>query len=157
MYHSRATGSDRHAATTEFGLDTNFALSFPEWLMKIRFLLSILAFAAPTAGATTFNLPKNAPLFSIEMPDDWVTEEKGDVIISRPEKDSEVNYSVTVIPGAKNLEDALASVEKSVRAAYQEVSIDKASQEKEAGMDFLSAGGNGKEGWRRLQGCLGRI
>jgi hypothetical protein len=112
--------------------------------MKIRFLVPILVLAVGTAGATTFNLPKNAPLFSIEMPDNWVTEEKGDVIVSRPEKDSNVNYSVTVIPGAKNLEDAFASIEKSVRADYQEVSVDKASQEKEAGMDFLLAAGKGK-------------
>lgn len=113
--------------------------------MKIRFLVPILVLAVATAGAATFNLPKSAPLFSIEMPSSWVTEEKGDVIVSRPAKDSKINISVTLIPGAKNLEAAFASVEKALGADYQQFSVDKASQEKEAGMDFLSATGKGKK------------
>ena len=112
--------------------------------MKIRSLLPILVLAAQTTTATTFKLPKDAPLFSIAMPDNWLTEEKGDVITSRPEKDSKTVVSVFPVPAAKDLQDALKTVSKQLASQYQDYSIGEAGEEKEAGIMFRMAEAKGK-------------
>ena len=112
--------------------------------MKIRFLLPILVLAADIAGGATFKLPKDSPQFSIEMPDKWVTEVKGDLVFARPAKDSKVNIFVGLIPEAKSQEEAFAGISKEVAAHYQEFNVGKTSHQKEAGIDFFGAEGKGK-------------
>jgi hypothetical protein len=110
--------------------------------MKIRIVLSVLMLGAQVAFAGRFDLPKENPQFSIQMPEKWQTEVDGDKVTSRPAKDSKVIISVFPLPGAKNFEDAFALVTEHVTANYRDVKLGKLSEQKQAGMSFY--GGQGE-------------
>jgi hypothetical protein len=113
--------------------------------MKIRYLLPILVLAVHTAKGATFKLPKDAPQFSIDMPDNWITETKGDTITSRPSKESPVIFSVFPAAGAKNLTDAFALATKQACEGYSDCKFGRSSQEKEKKMQFMGAEATAKK------------
>src|SRR3954447_18243432 len=76
--------------------------------MKIRLLLPALMFATAIAFGGRFDLPKENPQFSIQMPDNWETAVEGNNVTSRPGTDSKVMISFFPVPAAKNFEDAFA-------------------------------------------------
>jgi hypothetical protein len=112
--------------------------------MKIRLLLPALILATQVAFGGRFDLPKQKPLVSVEIPETWQTELEGDTVTARPAKNSKVVFSVMPISGAGNLQDAFATVTKQVSAKYSDFAPGKSSSEKEAGMDVLSAEAKGK-------------
>src|SRR4051812_10950521 len=105
--------------------------------MKIRLLLPALMFVTEVAFGGRFDLPKENPQFSIQMPDNWETVVEGDNVTSRPAKDSKVMLSVFPVPAAKNLEDAFAIVLEQVSATYSDVKVGKLSEQKQAGLTFF--------------------
>ncbi|MFN2623092.1 MAG: hypothetical protein ABR611_09625 [Chthoniobacterales bacterium] len=113
--------------------------------MKIPLALPVLILSAQIAFAGRFDLPKENPQFSIQMPDNWETAVEGDSIVSRPAKDSKVIISVFPVPAAKNLEDAFAIVTKKVSADYRDVKIGKVAEQKQAGLTFFGGQGEGEK------------
>jgi len=113
--------------------------------MKVRYLLPILVLAAQIAEGATFKFPKDAPQFSIETPDTWLTEAKGDILTSRPSKESQVIFSVFPVTGAKNLADAFEIAAKQVCEGYSDCNVGKSSQEKHAGVQFMGAEATAKK------------
>lgn len=113
--------------------------------MKIRYLLPILVLAAQLAEGETFKLPKDAPQFSIDMPDKWMTEARGDTITSRPSKESQVIFSVFPVTGAKDLADAFAIAAKQACEGYSACNLGKPSQQKHAKMQFMGAEATAKK------------
>jgi hypothetical protein len=110
--------------------------------MKIRLVLPALVLATELAFGGRFDLPKENPQFSIQMPEKWETAVEGDSVSSRPTKDSRVTISVLPVLGAKNLQDAFAIVTKQVSATYRDVKVGKLSEQKQAGLTFF--GGQGE-------------
>jgi len=84
--------------------------------MKIRLLLPALVLLAQVVDGGRFELPKENPQFSIQLPDQWQTAVEGDSVTSRPAKDGKVIISVFPVPTAKNLQDAFAIITKKVSA-----------------------------------------
>jgi hypothetical protein len=116
--------------------------------MRIGLVLPALMLAAKVAFAGRFDLPKENPQFSIQMPAEWETEVKDDTVTSRPAKNSRVVISVFPISGAKNFDDAFAILTRQVSAIYQDVKLGKLSEQKQAGLTFFGAQGEGeKEGF----------
>ena len=109
--------------------------------MKIRILLSALL-VTEVAFGSRFDLPKENPQISIEMPDKWETADEGDNITSRPAKDSKVMISIFPVPAAKDLKDAFAIVLKHVSETYRDVKLRKLSEQKQSGVTFY--GGRGE-------------
>ena len=110
--------------------------------MKIQLVLPALVLTAQLAFGGRFDLPKDHPQFSIQMPDKWEIDLEGDNVTARPTKDSKVTISVFPVPAAKNLEDAFAIVTKQVSANYRDVRVGKLSEQKQAGLTFF--GGQGE-------------
>jgi hypothetical protein len=110
--------------------------------MKIPLALPALVLAAQLAFAERFDLPKENPQFSIQMPEKWEMEVEGEHVTARPAKDSKVIISVFPVSGAKNLEDAFAILTKQVTANYRDVKVGKVSEQKQAGLTFF--GGQGE-------------
>ena len=113
--------------------------------MKLRLLLTIIIFGAEIAFAGRFDLPKEKPQFSIQMPDQWQTAVEGDNVTSRPAKDAKVIISVFPVPTAKDLQDAFAIVAKRVSADYSDVKIGKVAEQKQAGLTFFGGQGEGEK------------
>jgi hypothetical protein len=114
----------------------------PFWAIGIRLLLPVFVLVGQLAFAGRFDLPKESPQFSIQMPDTWANEVEGDKVTSRPAKDSRVVISVFPVLGAKNFEDAFAIVTKQVGATYRDVKIRKVAEQKQGGLTFF--GGQGE-------------
>ena len=110
--------------------------------MKIRLLLPAFVFTTEIALGGRFDLPKENPQFSIQLPDQWQTAVEGDNVTSRPAKDSKVIISVFPVPAAKNLQDAFAIATKKVSADYSDLKIGKLAEQKQAGLTFF--GGQGE-------------
>jgi hypothetical protein len=115
-------------------------------MKNIRALLlwSVSVLAVVRLQATTIELPKDAPVFSITFPDVWTTETKDNVVTSRPGSGN-LFFSVLPARGAKDLPDALAIITKAAEAQFKELSAEKASQEVEHGITFLTAEAKGKK------------
>lgn len=104
--------------------------------------------ASEVVFAGRFDLPKENPQFSIQMPDKWEIELQEDKVTSRPAKDSRVMISVFPIAGARNFDDAFAIVLKQVSANYRDVKVGKLSEQKQAGLTFFGGRGEAeKEGF----------
>jgi hypothetical protein len=112
--------------------------------MKIRLLLPAFVFITEIAFGGRFDLPREHPQFSIQMPDNWETAVEGDNVTSRPAKDSKVIISVFPAPAAKNLQDAFGIAAKKVSADYSDVKIGKLSKQKQAGLTFFGGQGEGE-------------
>jgi hypothetical protein len=110
--------------------------------MNVGFALITLMFTAEVAFAGRFDLPKEGPQFSIQMPDRWETAIEGDHVTSRPAKDSKLMISVFGVPAAKNLEDAFGTALKQVTASYRDVKLGKLSEQRQAGLTVY--GGHGE-------------
>lgn len=116
--------------------------------MKIRLVLSALVFAGHLAFGGRFDLPKESPQFSIQMPDKWETVVEGDNVRAHPGKSSKVMILVFPVPGAKNFEEAFSIATKQATANYRDVKIGKLSEQKQAGLTFFGGQGEGeKEGF----------
>lgn len=102
----------------------------------------MLLITTPVAFGGRFELPKEHPQFSIQMPDKWETALEGDKVTACPAKDSKVTISVFPVPAAKSREDAFAIVTKQVSATYRDVKVGKLSEQKQAGLTFY--GGQGE-------------
>jgi hypothetical protein len=115
-------------------------------MKNIRALLlwSISVLAVVRLQATTIELPKDGPVFSITFPDVWTTETKDNVITSKPGSGN-LLFSVLPARGAKDLPDALAIITKAAEAQFQELVAEKGSQEVEHGITFLTAEAKGKK------------
>ena len=120
--------------------------------MKLRLFLTIMIFGAEIAFAGRFDLPKENPQFSIQIPDNWQTVVEEDDVTSRPAKDAKVIISVFPVPTAKNLQDAFAIVTKKVSADYSDVKIGKVAEQKQAGLTFFGGQGEGeKDGFELIR------
>lgn len=113
--------------------------------MRIRFVLPALIMSAQLVFGGRFDLPKEKPQFSIQMPDKWEIVIEGDSVTARPAKDSKVVISVFPVPAAKNLEDAFAIVTKQTSANYRDVKVGKLSEQKQAGLTFFGGQGEGEK------------
>jgi hypothetical protein len=113
--------------------------------MKIRLVLPAVIIVAQFAFAGRFDLPKESPQFSIQMPEKWQTEVEGDNVTARPGRDSKVIISVFPVSGAKNFEDAFAIVMKQVTANYEDVKIGKLTQQKQAALTFFGGYGEAEK------------
>jgi len=115
-------------------------------MKNIRALLlwSVSVLAVVRLQATTIELPKDAPVFSITFPDVWTTETKDNVITSKPGSGN-LLFSVLPARGAKDLPDALAIITKAAEAQFKELSAEKGNQEVEHGITFLTAEAKGKK------------
>lgn len=102
--------------------------------VKMRFLVAALVLAAQAAGATTFNVPKDAPRFSIALPDDWQTEEANGGLISRPRGDNKFVVNLFALPDVHTSDAAMAAAVDRAKATVQEFSAGKANREIEAGI-----------------------
>lgn len=113
--------------------------------MKIHLVLPAVVLTAQLAFGGRFDLPKEKPQFSIQMPDKWETALEGDNVTARPAKDSKVIILVFPVPAAKNFEDALAIVTKQTSANYRDVKVGKVSEQKQAGLTFFGGQGEGEK------------
>ena len=113
--------------------------------MRIRLVLPAFILAAQLAFAGRFDLPKEEPQFSIQMPEKWETAVERDNVTSRPAKNSKVIISVFPVPAAKNFEDAFAMVMKQVSATYLDVKLGKLSEQKQAGLTFFGGYGEAEK------------
>ena len=104
-----------------------------------------LALGAQVVLAGRFDLPKENPQFSIQMPDKWETEVQGDNVTSHPAKGSRVVISVFPVSGAKNFEDAFAIITKQVSSKYSDVTVGKLSEQKQGGLTFFGGQGAGEK------------
>src|SRR5438270_13819438 len=91
--------------------------------MKIRVLLPPLVLIAQVVDAGRFDLPKENPQISIQMPDNWQTALDGDSITAHPANNSKVMISVFPVSGASNLKDAFSIATKQLSATYGDVKI----------------------------------
>ncbi|MDP9004274.1 MAG: hypothetical protein M3N12_05730 [Verrucomicrobiota bacterium] len=105
---------------------------------------SVSVLAIVRLQATTIELPKDGPVFSITFPDVWTTETKDNVITSKPESGN-LLFSILPARGAKDLADALAIITKAAEAQFKELSTEKGVQEVEHGITFLTAEAKGKK------------
>jgi hypothetical protein len=110
--------------------------------MKFPLFLPALIFGAQLAFGGRFDLPKDHPRVSIQMPDNWQSGLDGDNVTARPTTDSKIVISVFPVPAAKNLQDAFAIITKQVSATYRDVKLGKLSEQKQAGLTFF--GGHGE-------------
>src|SRR5204863_4709108 len=97
--------------------------------MKVRFLVPTMMLGAQIAFAGRFDLTKENPQFSIQMPDNWEIGLNGDNVMARPANNSKVMISVFVVSGAKDIEDAFAIATKQVSTTYRDVKIGKLSRQ----------------------------
>src|SRR5437588_3795752 len=113
--------------------------------MKIRVLLPALVLIAQVVDAGRFDLPKENPQISIQMPDNWQTALDGDNITAHPANNSKVMISVFPVSGASNLKDAFSMATKQVSATYRDVKIGKVAEQKQAGITFFGGQGEGEK------------
>lgn len=113
--------------------------------MKLPLVLATVILGAQIAFGGRFDLPKENPQISIQMPDDWQTGLDGDNVTARPANDSKVMISVFALSGARNIEDAFALATKQVSSVYRDVKIGKLSKQNQAGMDFFGGQGEGEK------------
>jgi hypothetical protein len=69
--------------------------------MKLQLLLTITIFGAEIAFAGRFDLPKENPQLSIQMPDNWEIGLNGDNVMAHPANNSKVMISVFLVSGAR--------------------------------------------------------
>ncbi|HEX4641116.1 MAG TPA: hypothetical protein VH252_07000 [Chthoniobacterales bacterium] len=113
--------------------------------MKLRFLLTVIMFGAQIAFAGRFDLPKDGPQFSVQMPDNWQIEFEGDSVSARPAKNSKVMISVFPVSGSSDLKDAFSIAAKQVSATYRDVKIGKLAEQKQAAITFFGGQGEGEK------------
>ena len=113
--------------------------------MKLRLLLTIIIFGAEIAFAGRFDLPKENPQFSIQMPDNWEIGLNGDNVMARPANNSKVMISVFPVSGAKDIEEAFAIATRQVSTTYRDVKIGKLSRQNQAGIDLFGGQGEGEK------------
>lgn len=70
---------------------------------------------------------------------------EGDSVTSRAQKNSRVVISVFPVSGAKNFEDAFAIITKQMSANYSDVKLGKLSEQKQSGLTFFGAQGEGEK------------
>ncbi|HSV63288.1 MAG TPA: hypothetical protein VLH83_08065 [Chthoniobacterales bacterium] len=113
--------------------------------MKVRLVLPILFLVAPLAFAGRFDFPKENPLVSIQMPEQWQTALDGDSVTAHPANNPKVMISVFPVSGASNLKDAFAIATKQVSATYGDVKIGKLAEQQQAGITFYGGQGEGEK------------
>jgi len=113
--------------------------------MKIPLVLSVLLLGAQFAFGGRFDLPKENPQVSIQMPDNWQAALDGDNVTARPANNSKVMISVFALPGANSLEDAFAIATKQISVIYSDVKIGKLSRQNQAGINFFGGQGEGEK------------
>jgi hypothetical protein len=104
--------------------------------VKIRFLVPALALAAQIAGGATFNLPKEAPRFSIALPDDWQTKESDGGLISRRPGEGKFVVNLYSLPDVHTPDAALSAAVDRVKPTVQQFSAGEVTREMEAGIRF---------------------
>jgi hypothetical protein len=118
--------------------------------MKIPLVLSALLLGTQVALGARFDLPKENPQVSIQMPDNWQTGLDGDNVTARPANNSKVMISVFALPG-HSLEDAFAIATKQISVIYSDVKIGKLSRQNQAGINFFGGQGEGeKDGFEMM-------
>jgi hypothetical protein len=105
----------------------------------------MICLSAQIAFAGRFDLPKENPQISIQMPDNWQTGLDGDNVTAHPPANSKVMISVFPVSGAKNIEDAFAIAAKQISAIYSDVKIGKLSRQNQAGINFYGGQGEGEK------------
>lgn len=113
--------------------------------MKLPLVLATLILGVQIAFGGRFDLPKENPQISIQMPDSWQTGLDGDNVAARPVNNSKVTISVFYLSGTKNIEDAFALATKQVNATYRDVKIGKLSKQSQAGINFFGGQGEGEK------------
>jgi hypothetical protein len=111
--------------------------------MKIRFLVPALVLAAQIAGGTTFNLPKDASLFSIALPDDWQTEESSGGLASRPRGDNKFVVNLFSLPAVHTHEAAMSAAVDRVKPTVQQFTAGEVKRDIEAGIAFFGMSAKG--------------
>jgi hypothetical protein len=111
--------------------------------MKIRFLLPVLALAAQVAGGATFKLPKDAPRFSIALPDDWQTNEADGGLTSRPPGESKFLVNLYSLPDVHTPDAAMSAAVDRVKPTVQQFSAGEVTREMEAGIRFFGMAAKG--------------
>ena len=107
--------------------------------MKIRVLLPALVLIAQVVDAGRFDLPKENPQISIQMPDNWQTALDGESITARPANNSKVMISVFPVSGASNLKEAFSMATKQLSATYGDVKIGEWRNENKQALPFSAA------------------
>jgi len=100
---------------------------------------------AQVAFAGRFDLPKENPQVSIQMPENWQTVLDGDTVTAHPANNSKVMISVFPISDANNLKDAFAIATKHFAASHSDVKIGNLAEQKQAGVIFYGGQGEGEK------------
>jgi hypothetical protein len=112
---------------------------------SLRLIVIGVLFTAHAAVAGRFDLPKEGPQISIQIPDGWQPELDGDKVTAHPPSNSKIMISVFALPKAENMNDAFAIATKQFSASYSDVKIGKLAEQKQAGFTFYGGQGEGEK------------